>query len=91
MEQWEKDMIEAKKKKELKEKYPELGKIVRRKGRSKWEYGVVVLDKFDDGNEEELFIRYDSVEESLEQLCGLPFEVDENYELKFINIDGSVK
>ena len=40
MEQWKIDMNEAKRKKELKKKYPHIGKIVKYKG----EYGVVCFD-----------------------------------------------
>ncbi len=74
MEHWEQQAKKAKEKKELQAKYPLLGKRVRRKGRgNKWEEGIVVLDTFDDGTEEELFIQF--AENDLEQLDGLPFQI----------------
>jgi hypothetical protein len=72
-EQWQKDAREAKEKKELQKKFPFLGKKVRRKGRKKWEEGVVVIDKLDESNKDEQFIEYNSGDK--EQLEGLPFQV----------------
>lgn len=66
-EYWEKKARESKEKKELQKKYPLLDKKVRRKGRSKWEEGVVVLE------ETELYIKYS--EDDFEQLFGLPFQI----------------
>ena len=60
-------MQKAKEKSELEKKYPELGKKVRRKGRSKWEKGIIVLE------DNELYIKYG--DDDLEQLCGLPYEM----------------
>jgi len=68
MEHWEIEAKKAKEKKLLKQKYPELGKRVRRKSRSKWEYGIIVL------NNEELYIKYD-IDGDLEQLICLPYEI----------------
>ena len=75
---WEKSARESRERKELEKKFPFLGKKVRRRGRSKWEEGVVVLDKFEDSEQEE-FIKF--AEDDLEQLCGLPFQIwDEELE-----------
>jgi hypothetical protein len=54
-------------------KYPLLGKKVRRKGRKGWEEGIVVLDSADWTDGEELFIKFS--ENDLEGLDGLPFEI----------------
>ena len=70
---WEKEARESKERKELQEKYPLLGKKVRRKGIRKWEEGVIVLDKGDWSSIEELFIKF--AEDDFEQLIGLPFEI----------------
>jgi hypothetical protein len=79
MEHWQQAAEEAKKRKELLQKFPLLGKKVRRKGRSKWEYGIIVLDKFDDENEEYEFIKYE--DGTSEQLMCLPFQIwDESKE-----------
>ena len=70
---WE---LEAKKAEELrkrKEEFPFEGKRVRRKGRNKWEEGIVVVDKFEEVDYEEEFIKF--AEDDLEQLIGLPFQV----------------
>ena len=70
---WE---IEAKKSEEAKkrkEEFPFEGKRVRRRGRGRWEEGIVVVDKFDDCDYEEEFIMFS--EDDLEQLVGLPFQV----------------
>lgn len=70
-EQWKVDRDNALKKKALKDKYPHVGKKVRRKGKSKWEYGVI--DIFNLGRRDEYCIHYD--DNSKEQLVGLPFQV----------------
>lgn len=72
MEYWEKQAKEAKEKKELKSKFPYLGMKVRRKGRKKWEEGVVVLDSFEGEEHQEMFIEF--APNDLEQLFGLPFQ-----------------
>jgi len=69
MEDWQERAEVAKKRKELQAKYPLLGKKVRRKNRSKWEEGIVVLDE----EEDELYIEFS--ENDWEQLICLPFEV----------------
>lgn len=43
-EPWEVDRDEALKKKVLKSKYPHIGKKVKVKNRSKWEYGVIIVN-----------------------------------------------
>ena len=53
-------------------KFPFLGKKVRRKNRSKWEEGIVVLDNLGGCGLEE-FIEFS--ENDLEQLMGLPFQI----------------
>jgi len=73
MEQWQIEMNKAKEKKELQKKYPLLGRKVRRKGRSKWEEGIIVLEKSFNSNDKELFIKFSNDE--LEQLNGLPFQI----------------
>lgn len=79
MEHWQQATEEAKKKKELLQKFPLLGKRVRRKGRSNWEYGTIILNKFDDETEECEFIKYE--DGTSEQLMCLPFQVwDESKE-----------
>jgi len=84
MEDWEKQALEAKKRKELKTKYPLLGKIVRRKNRSNWDYGVIILSNA--LGTDEYFINYDNTDEDdIEQLHGLPYEEAPDYQLKHIN------
>ena len=74
---WAKTAREAKEKKELQKRFPFLGKKVRRKGRAKWEEGIVVLDSFDSEEDQEQFIEFSKGDR--EQLDGLPFQVwDEN-------------
>ncbi len=69
---WKIAQKEAKEKKELLNKFPFLGKKVRRKGAKKWEEGIVVLSSFD-GEEPEQFIEYSP--DDKEQLDGLPFQI----------------
>jgi hypothetical protein len=78
MEDWQEKAEVARKRKELQTKYPLLGKKVRRKNRSKWEEGFVVFDEEDD----ELYIEYS--ENDWEQLMGLPFEVWDEGEGKWV-------
>ncbi len=86
MEHWQQAAEEAKKRKELLSKFPLLGKRVRRKGRKNWEYGEIVLDKFEDETEEYEFIKYD--DGTSEQLMLLPFEVwDETKEMWIKGVD----
>jgi hypothetical protein len=73
-EPWEVARDEALKKKAFKAKYPHVGKKVRRKDRSKWEYGV--MDIFNLGLRDEYCIAFD--DNSREQLIGLPFQVEIN-------------
>jgi len=54
-----------------------LGRKVRREANDKWEEGIIVLDKFED-SEEEYFIKFK--EGDLEQLVCLPFEIWEGKE-----------
>lgn len=89
-EYWKKAEREGKAKKalekELKEKYPYLGKKVRRRGISKWEEGIVVLaiPSWDENaTEQEEFIQYS--ENDLEGLWGLPFEVWDEEKQKWID------
>jgi hypothetical protein len=73
---WEIQRDLALKNKALKEKYPHLNKKVRRKDRSKWEYGVI--DIFNLGERDEYCILFE--DKSKEQLVGLPFQVNINNE-----------
>lgn len=62
-----------------------IGKIVSRKGRKKKEFGVVVDVE---GTE---YIRFDNQKENdMEELLGLPFEEEPEYQLKFINKKGEL-
>lgn len=88
MEQWEIEKNKAAEKRLLLRKFPDLGKIVSRRGRSKKEYGVVVMSSKGD----QPVIRYDNTKEhDSEELIGLPFEEEPNYTLKYINQDGTRK
>lgn len=69
---WEIEAKLAKQNKELQKKWPLLNRKVRRRGRSKWEEGTIVLDKFDD-SVEEYFIEFEV--DDKEQLIGLPFQI----------------
>lgn len=70
---WEKEAKASKERKELQKKYPLLGKKVRRKNRSKWEEGIIVLDTAEFSHGQELFIEYSGNDS--EQLLGLPFQI----------------
>jgi len=76
MENWKIEAEKAKERKALSKKYPELGKKCRRKGRSKWEEGIIVLEDAINNTGKELFIKYN--DSSREQLCGLPYQIWEN-------------
>lgn len=86
MEDWQKLAEESKAKKEFKKKWPLLGTVVSRMG----EKGVIVLIDLGDGDE--YGIRYDNKREyDTEQLDGLPWDECPDYELKYINTDGTLK
>jgi hypothetical protein len=99
MEQWEEEMIKAKEKKSLKEKYPDIGKIVKYKG----EVGVVVFNpnfNFEDEYPEykpgmytdAYMVKWDNKKEwDYEQYGFFEYEYLDSYEFKFINIDGTLK
>lgn len=74
---WETEAREAKERKDLQNKWPLLNRKVRRRGRSKWEEGTIVIDKFDD-SVDEYFIEF--AIDDREQLIGLPFEILEKDE-----------
>jgi hypothetical protein len=77
MEQWEIDALEAQKRKEFKKRWPLAGLKVRRRGLSKWEYGIIVVDKmYDEPNQEEYFIKYE--DGTREQLICLPYEIEQD-------------
>ncbi len=93
MHDWKSFEREGKMRKAIRGKLSLLGKKVRRKGRSSWEEGTIVIDTFD--NEDlEYFIMFK--EDDMEQLIGLPFQVwnetqnrweDENFEYKDIIVN----
>lgn len=83
MEHWQKAAEEAKKKKELLNNFPLLGKRVRRKGVKKWEYGTIILSKFDGETEEYEFIKYE--DGTSEQLMCLPFQVWDESKKEWVN------
>ncbi len=99
MENWEIEMNKAKAKKSIKDKYPDLGKIVKFKG----EYGVVVLSpdfKLEDertdykpGSYTDAYcVRWDSSEEfDHEQYGFFDYEYIDSYDFKYINMDGTLK
>lgn len=68
MEHWQIAAEEAKRKKEFAAKWPLLGKRVRRFG----EEGKIILDRFDD-SEEEYFIEFRPGD--IEQLVGAPYKI----------------
>jgi hypothetical protein len=89
---WKQQMLDAQAKKEEAKKYPDLGKIVKFEG----EYGVIILDTYHEGNEElkEQVVRWDTPREfDNEQYEGSPFQYEfiDNYEFKYINMDGTLK
>lgn len=79
---WELEAKEAKKKRDIKNKLSLLGKRVRRKGRGRWEEGVIVVDSFD-GTDPEYFIMFG--EDDLEQLVGLPFQIWDDEQGRFVD------
>jgi hypothetical protein len=99
MEHWEIEMIKSKKAKALREKYPDIGKIVKYKG----EYGVVIFDpnfnledeypEYKPGMCTDAYaVRWDTRREyDLEQYGFFDYEYVEHYEFKHINMDGSLK
>lgn len=99
MEQWKIDMNEAKRKKELKKKYPHIGKIVKYKG----EYGVVCFDpdfKIEDINSTSDIKYFDDIYAvrwdtntifDYEQYGFLDYEYIDSYDFKYINMDGTLK
>jgi hypothetical protein len=70
-EPWEVARDEALKKKVLKSKYPHIGKKVKVKDRSKWEYGVI--DVFNLGIRDEYCIVFENGYK--EQIVGSSFQV----------------
>ena len=83
-------MNKAKELKLLKQKYPDLGKIVKYKG----EYGVVILSSYckDGSGDIEEVVRWDTnTEFDNEQYGFLDYEYIDSYEFKYINIDGTLK
>ena len=86
---WKQAQIEAEKKRALKEKFPDLGKIVKFSG----EYGVVILGSYTDGVEmQEQVVRWDTPNEfDSEQYGFFDYEYLDSYDFKYINMDGSLK
>ena len=78
---WKEQERQGKLRKALKNKLGLLGMRVRRKGRSSWEEGTIVIDSFD-GEDLEYFIKYK--EDDMEQLIGLPFEIWDESKNKFV-------
>lgn len=90
MEQWEIDMNKAKELKVLKQKYPDLGKIVFYEG----EYGVVILGSYcnDGSGDIEEVVRWDTNKKfDNEQYGIIDYKFIDSYEFKYINIDGTLK
>jgi uncharacterized alpha/beta hydrolase family protein len=86
MEYWKEQELLKKKRIELKQKYPELGKIVKFSG----EVGVVVIDPND--TEWELAVRWDTKDENdYEQFGFFDYEYLDSYDFKYINLDGTLK
>lgn len=85
---WKEQERQGRLRKELKNKLALLGKRVRRKGRSSWEEGTIVIDSFD-GKELEYFIKYK--EDDMEQLIGLPFEIWDEEKNKFVEDNDDIK
>jgi hypothetical protein len=86
MEYWQEQELLKKQKKELKKKYPDLGKIVKFAG----EVGVVVLDPND--KDWELAVRWDTKDENdYEQYGFFDYEYLDSYDFKYINLDGTLK
>jgi len=87
---WKQLEIEANQKKELHAKYPDLGKIVKYQG----EYGVVIMGSYEFGNDDihEQVVRWDSPKEfDSEQYGFFDYEYIDEYEFKYINMDGTLK
>lgn len=90
MEQWEIDMNKAKELKALKQKYPDLGKIVYYEG----EYGIIILGSYckDGSGDIEQVVRWDTNKEfDNEQYGFLDYKYIDSYDFKYINIDGTLK
>ena len=85
---WKEQERQGRLRKELKNKLALLGKRVRRKGRSSWEEGTIVIDSFD-GEDLEYFIKYK--EDDREQLIGLPFEIWDESKNKFVEDNDDIK
>jgi len=84
---WKQAELEAKRKKELQAKYPNIGKIVKYEG----EYGVIIFGDFGNGKEEEI-VRWDSKDEAdTEQFGFFDYEYIDNHEFEHINPDGTLK
>ena len=96
MEHWKIEMEKSKKEKEIKKRYPELGKIVKFKG----EYGIVLLspdfefswDGYNPGDEvEDLCVRWDTRKEFDSEQFFFDYEYLDEYDFKYINMDGTLK
>ena len=85
---WKEQERQGRLRKELKNKLALLGMRVRRKVRSYWEEGTIVIDSFD-GEELEYFIKYK--EDDREQLIGLPFEIWDEAKNKFVEDNDDIK
>ena len=85
---WKEQERQGKLRKALKNKLGLLGMRVRRKGRSSWEEGTIVIDSFD-GEDLEYFIKYK--EDDMEQLIGLPFEIWDESKNKFVEDSNDIK
>lgn len=84
---WKQKMLDAKAKKEMDSKYPDLGKIVKYSG----EYGLVILGDYGN-NENEEVVRWDTPKEfDNEQYGFFDYEYIDEYEFKYINLDGTLK
>lgn len=85
---WKEQERQGKLRKILKNKLALLGMRARRKGRSSWEEGIIVIDSFD-GEDLEYFIKYK--EDDMEQLIGLPFEIWDESKNKFVEDSNDIK
>lgn len=85
---WKEQERQGKLRKALKNKLALLGMRARRKGRSSWEEGTIVIDSFD-GEDLEYFIKYK--EDDMEQLIGLPFEIWDESKNKFVEDSNDIK
>lgn len=90
---WKQAQLEAEQKRAEQKSYPELGKIVKFSG----EYGVVIFTEDYKGDTsmhpiEALCVRWDTPKEfDSEQFGFFDYEYIDEYEFKYINMDGTLK